>query len=134
MCDIYCHRKCKTCSKTYDNCQECMSPYLKSPAGKCVLSSELSIGGYFYSIFFLIRSAELMKLKTVFFLVNDLYLYEFHRQNYTGIVSDIFITCREINKIIWRMLPLGRAEYWYQSPYQSIPNYNAYTNKKFLNL
>ena len=68
----------------------------------------------------------------VFLLVDNFELYEFHRQDYDGIMANVFRTCREVKSVAWRMVQLESAENWLESPFEGLPSYNAYTNKKYL--
>ena len=103
VCQQYCHRKCIACVGEMDACTVCTPPFEMNAAGKCELPRLYQNLGLIYGSLFLLRST---RFRMVFLLVDNFELYEFHRQDYEGVLADVFRTCREVKSVSWRMVSL----------------------------
>ena len=90
VCEVYCDESCKSCNQTKYDCIECAEFYTKSEEGVCVVESQtLSI---IKDIRPLLNVLKRRGLKFLFLAVDDLWLYQYHQQQYKGIVRDAFKT------------------------------------------
>ena len=90
VCQEYCHRKCKSCNKTKYDCVECSEFYTKDSTGECVIENEsLSI---FVSVRPLLNLVRKKGMKFLFMAIDDLWLYQYHKKKYDGIVKTVFST------------------------------------------
>ena len=92
VCEEYCHRKCKSCISERTECHECADYYAKDGNGDCVVESGiLNAAVVSRPLFNFIKRKG---IRTLFFLVDDLWLYNFHSQDYDGVLKTIFQTIK----------------------------------------
>jgi hypothetical protein len=80
-----------------------------------------------YSAF---RNLRLTFTQSLFFNIDNLQLYQFHKTDYTGFTKMIFDKMNFFDSNQWSFLPFGINDYA-QSPFNNYP-YNFFTNEKYL--
>ena len=104
ICHQYCDRKCATCNQTRTDCVECSEFYVKDQDGQCVIESQtLSI---LISVRPFLNVLKKRGSRWMFMMVDDLWLYQYHQQEYEGIVKSIFATIALIEEKQWEVVGL----------------------------
>ena len=68
----------------------------------------------------------------MFMMVDDLWLYQYHQQEYEGIIRDVFRTISFIEEKQWEIVGLGEELEELKEKVSILPRYNPYSNKKFM--
>ena len=68
----------------------------------------------------------------IFFAIDDLWLYQYHKQEYDGIVVEVFYTISFIEEKQWEIIGLGDFINQVEDGIEDIPKYNAFSNQKYL--
>ena len=89
ICREYCARECETCDQTKHDCIECAALHQKNEEGKCEAVGSLSI---FVSVRPFLNMMRRRGTKWVFMMVDDLWLYQYHQQEYDGTIRVVFQT------------------------------------------
>ena len=90
ICLEYCDEKCKTCSEPKTNCTECADFYVMDENGECVFASKTLEA--LKDARPLINAVRRRGFKWIFMMVDGLWLYQYHQQQYDGILKDVFRT------------------------------------------
>ena len=105
ICEEYCLKKCKTCNQTKEDCIACAEFYEKNEKGECEIES-----GWFEImtkvrpfLAFITRKG----FKAFFFIINDLWLYDYHEREYDGILKEIFKAISFVEEKQWEIVGLG---------------------------
>ena len=107
ICEEYCSRRCKTCFKTKWDCVECADFYTMNKEGECVIENKgLSV---FTDIRPLLNLLRRKGLKWMFMVVDDLWLYQYHKQDYDGIMNDVFRTISFVEEKQWEIVGLDEV-------------------------
>ena len=67
-------------------------------------------------------------LKSIFFMVDDLWLYQYHKREYDGIVKRVFETISFLEEKQWEIVGLEEALQNITARMKDIPKYNPYSN------
>ena len=98
--------------------------------GKCVIENQV------LSIFMDTKPlTNLLKkkgMKTIFVALDDLWLYQYHEQEYDGVMKDIFELISLTQERQWEIIGLGEYIFQIEDSLQDIPKYNAFSNEKYL--
>ena len=130
ICKEYCDRKCKTCNRTRTDCVECSEFYVKGESGECVIASQsLSI---FIGIRPFLNVVKKRGHRWMFMVIDDLWLYQYHQQEYEGIVRDIFSTIAFIEEKQWEVVGLQKYLEEMKAKMKEIKKYNPHSNKKYM--
>ena len=130
ICEEYCSRKCKTCFKTKWDCVECADFYTKNGKGKCVIkNTHLSI---FIDTRPFLNLVRRKGLKWMFMVVDDLWLYQYHKQEYDGNVKVVFKTISFIEQRQWEIIGLDDELEEAEEQIEDIEEYNAFSNEKYM--
>lgn len=70
-------------------------------------------------------------LTQVMFLVDDLWLYNYDRVNYTGIMQEVFQTVYEVEQVKWALINLSLA-FNNTSPRLATSDYSVYSDSRFM--
>ena len=70
--------------------------------------------------------------KWVFMMVDDLWLYQYHRQEYDGIIRDIFATIAFIEEKQWEVVGLSGHLEEMKEGIKELPKYNPHSNEKYM--
>lgn len=84
FCTAYCKYSCKSCQNSWDYCTECQYLYTINEAGECKMETKTQATLSMLSAFNIFR---IQNAQRAYFFVNGLDLYNYHKANYTGIVS-----------------------------------------------
>ena len=68
----------------------------------------------------------------MFMMIDDLWLYQYHQQEYEGIVRDIFSTIAFIEEKQWEVVGLQKYLEEMKAGMKESKNYNAHSNKKYM--
>ena len=67
-------------------------------------------------------------LKFIFFMVDDLWLYQYHKREYDGVMRKVFETISFLEEKQWEILGLEEALQNITARMKEIPKYNPYSN------
>ena len=108
MCEEYCHRKCKSCNQTRTDCIECAEFYVKDDKGQCVVESRaLDICARARPLLNFIKRRG---VKSLLLAVDDLWLYNYHRNQYDGTALVVFETIQFIQEQQYEVVGLDDAK------------------------
>lgn len=131
VCEEYCSAKCATCTTSRDKCYECSAYYEMNEAGSCVIKSEV------FDLIVRIRPflnfVRKGSLKFMFMVLDDLWLYEYHKPNYTGQVKVVFSTIKFIEEQQWAITGLNNLQQTVEGSF-TLSEYNSHSNKKYLEI
>ena len=65
-------------------------------------------------------------------MIDDLWLYQYHQQEYEGIIRDIFATIALIEEKQWEIVGLQEYLDEVKAGIQDIPRYNPHSNRKYM--
>ena len=83
ICEVYCNRECKTCKDKKDFCVECADFYKMEGEGNCVIGSQaLSAAVDSKPVLNMLKKRG---MKMIFVAFDDLWLYQYHKQEYDGL-------------------------------------------------
>ena len=101
-----CGLSCLSCEDS--TCNEC--PILSAAEdGECEVNGLVStIGGAVVKLLSIVRH---YKLKSVLLFSSDLWLYQYHKHNYTGTLHAVFEAARLIESEKNRIVPTDRIEF-----------------------
>ena len=68
----------------------------------------------------------------MFMIWNDLWLYQYHQQEYDGIVRDTFKIISFIEQKQWEIVGLTKYLKQIKDEIKEISKYNAYSNRKYM--
>ena len=94
VCEEYCHRKCKSCNQTRTDCIECADFYARDEKGECVAESQVL--DIMSRIRPMLNFVKRRGVKALFLTVEDLWLYNYHRNQYDGTALVVFETIQFI--------------------------------------
>ena len=80
----------------------------------------------------LINAVKARGFKWVFMMVDGLWLYQYHQQQYDGILSDIIKIIAFMEEKQWEIAGLSDKVNWLKQQIPSIKLYNPYSNYKFM--
>lgn len=83
FCLQFCMEGCLACEGKPDNCVVCNQFYYDAGDGTCIMQKPIRLLAIVYSI---MQTFRLFKAQSLYLLVNDLQLYQFHYVNYTGVI------------------------------------------------
>ena len=130
ICLEYCDQKCRSCSQTKTNCTECADFYVMNDDGACVIESKaLEV---IKDVRPLINAIKRRGFKWIFMMVDGLWLYQYHQQQYDGILRDIFKTIAFLEEKQWEVVGLADRVDELKQQINSIKLYNPYSNYKFM--
>lgn len=67
----------------------------------------------------------------IFLFIEQLQFYNYHLTEYNGIIQQVLETADLVESQMWKIIPQSAALDWISNPFP-LPNYNIYTNPKFL--
>ena len=70
--------------------------------------------------------------KFLFMVVDDLWLYQYHQQEYGGIVHDVFKTISFVQEKQWEIVGLQPYLNELKDKLEDIPKYNVYSNLRYM--
>ena len=109
---------------------ECAEFYARDEEGKCVVeSSTLDLLSKIRTFLNLVKRRG---VKTLFVALDDLWLYNFHKQEYDGSVDAVFKTIKFIEDRQWEIAGLEDARDRVESAVEEVPPYNPYSNPTYL--
>ena len=65
-------------------------------------------------------------------MVDDLWLYQYHQQEYEGIIKDIFATIALIEEKQWEVVGLEEYLEELKARFKDFPLYNPHSNVKYM--
>ena len=65
-------------------------------------------------------------------VVDDLWLYQYHLIKYDGILRDVFLTISFIEEKQWEIMGLDGVLQEVKSQIKEIPEYNPYSNLRYM--
>ena len=71
-------------------------------------------------------------VKTLFVALDDLWLYNFHKNNYDGTVDIVFKTIKFIEDKQWEIVGLENTKEKIENAIEEVPAYNPYSNPTYL--
>ena len=71
-------------------------------------------------------------MKNIFFALDDLWLYQYHEQEYDGVVKDVFQLISLTQERQWEIIGLGEYLFAVEDSIEDTPKYNAYSNQRYL--
>ena len=104
MCEEYCHRSCKSCREA-EECIECAELYARDAGGKCVVEN-MALAALKDAMPFM-GAVKKRGFKMFFLSLEDLWLYNYHRQSYDGFAGQVFSTISFLQENQWEMIGLG---------------------------
>ena len=72
--------------------------------------------------------------KALFFAVDDIWLYDYHKRRYDGILKDVFRTIRFVEEKQWEIVGLEEVKDEVENSIQEVPEYNRYSNPTYLDI
>ena len=104
VCEEFCHSKCEVCTEVWDECIECADLYTREE-GDCVMNNTpLNVITKAKPFLALLRGSG---IKAFLFVVSDLRLYEYHKQNYDGMAKQVFVVARFMDDKQWEIVGLA---------------------------
>ena len=98
--------------------------------GKCVIKSQvIKVVKDMRPMLNIIRKRG---MKFIFFMVDDLWLYQYHKRNYNGIVRKVLNTISFIEEKQWEIVGLEEPLKSMTRRVDDLPKYNPYSNKKYM--
>ena len=97
--------------------------------GKCESIASLNI---FVSVRPFLNMIRRRGTKWVFMMVDDLWLYQYHEQEYDGIIKDVFETISLIEERQWEIVGLQRYAEEVKGSMKDLSKYNPHSNEKFM--
>lgn len=79
----------------------------------------------------LFNTFRINSIQSVYYFLDNLELYQYHKTNYYGIIADILDQLNFIENKKWSLVPFECITDWTMRPYDNVP-YQAYTNQKYL--
>ena len=109
---------------------ECSEFYVKGESGECVIASQsLSI---FIGIRPFLNVVKKRGHRWMFMVIDDLWLYQYHRKEYQGIVKDVFATIAFVEEKQWELVGLKAYLDEMKAEIKEISQYNPHSNKKYM--
>ena len=71
-------------------------------------------------------------IKFIFMAVDDLWLYQYHQQQYDGIVEDVFRVISFVEEKQWEIIGLEAVIEEASEGVEDMSAYNAYSNEKYM--
>ena len=71
-------------------------------------------------------------VKWIFMMVDDLWLYQYHQQQYEGIIRDVFKTIAFVESKQWEVVGLKEYLDGLKDQIEDIPKYNVHSNQKYM--
>ena len=68
----------------------------------------------------------------LFMVLDDLWLYQYHQQQYEGIVREVFATIAFVEEKQWEIVGLQQYLDEMKAEIKDIPKYNAHSNKRYM--
>ena len=65
-------------------------------------------------------------------MVDDLWLYQYHQQQYEGIIRDVFKTIAFIESKQWEVVGIKEYLDELKDQIEDIPKYNVHSNQKYM--
>ena len=130
MCDEYCHRKCRSCNQTRTDCIECAEFYAKDDRGQCVVESQVL--GIVAKVRPVLNFIKRRGVKALFLAVDDLWLYNYHRNQYDGTALVVFETIQFIQEQQYEVVGLDDAKEEIETSIEQVDRYNVQSNPTYL--
>ena len=128
MCEEYCHRSCKSCHEA-EECIECAELYAMDAGGRCVVENRALAA--LNNVMPFMGVVKKRGFKMVFLSLEDLWLYNYHRQSYDGFAGQVFSTISFLQENQWEMIGLGGWLHSIESSIEVTEQYNPYSNAKY---
>ena len=130
VCEEYCHRKCKSCNQTRTDCIECAEFYVKDDKGQCVVESRaLDICARARPLLNFIKRRG---VKSLLLAVDDLWLYNYHRNQYDGTAMTVFETIQFVEEQQYEVVGLEGAKEEIETSIEQVDRYNVQSNPTYL--
>ena len=71
-------------------------------------------------------------VKWIFMMVDDLWLYQYHQQEYDGIIKIVFGTISLVEEKQWEIIGLQPYAEKIKEQLKDLPKYNPHSNEKFM--
>lgn len=97
---------------------------------ECVIESKIIEIAIFINTF--ISSLRIRKIKSLLFAVDNFWLYEYHKENYTWLTNNIFGTIRFIESKKSQIIDPEDLPFIEDSIVPTFPNYYPYSNEKYI--
>ena len=130
VCQEYCDRRCKTCNRTRTDCVECSDFYTKDGNGECVVASRSLF--LFVSVRPFLNVVKKRGHRWMFMAIDDLWLYQYHQQEYGGIIKDVFTTIAFVEEKQWEIAGLQQYLDRMKAGIKDISKYNPDSNKRYM--
>ena len=103
---------------------------MKNPQGKCLVESPTL--DFLAKTQIFLNLAKRRGLKTLFVALDDLWLYNFHKNDYDGSVDAVFKTIKFIEDKQWEIVGLEDARDKVENAIEEVPPYNPHSNPTYL--
>lgn len=129
VCEQYCWEECYTCEGTADNCTSCFKHYSLSDGGCTLENVYVKVATYARPYVSILRRNWMAPF---YMVLEEIWLYNYHKQDYNGTIEDIFETIRMIEDKKWALEPFVHLLPIKEKIQSGLPNYDDYSNEKFL--
>ena len=98
--------------------------------GECVVESDAVQIAIWANA--LLSNLRIRRMKFIFFAVDNFWLYEYHKGNYTWLTDNIFKTIRFVESKKSQLIDPKKISFIDKNIMPTYPNYYPYSNEKYI--